>query len=154
MDRNGADKGARLRILIVEDDARIAMDTEDALVQTGCEVVGVANRCQTAVELCGAEHPDLVVMDISLAGERDGVEAAILIRQLFDIPTLFVSGQNTSDLVPRASEARALGWISKPLDRRKLASAVEKARHHASEPKRAQLRSGSATAPVNEASRP
>jgi two-component system, response regulator PdtaR len=122
---------ARLRILIVEDDALIAMDTEDALVQAGCEVVGVANRCQTAVELCGAERPDLVVMDISLAGKRDGVEAAKIIRKLFDIAVLFLSGQTTSDLVPRASEAKAVGWLSKPLDRRKLSTAIDKARRRA-----------------------
>lgn len=129
MEHNGADKSAvRLRTLVVEDDPLIAMDTEDALVEAGCVVIGSADRCQTALALIEAERPDLVVMDVSLAGERDGVEAAILIRNLFDIPALFISGQTSSDLVPRASEAKAVGWLSKPLDRRKLVTAIDKAR--------------------------
>jgi CheY-like chemotaxis protein len=117
-----------LRILVVEDDPLIAMDTEDTLVQAGCVVIGVADRCQTAVEIAGAERPDLVVMDISLGGRRDGVEAAVLIRKQYDIPALFVSAQSGCGLAARASEAKPLGWLSKPFDKRQLLSAIEKAR--------------------------
>ena len=56
-------------------------------------------------------------MDIGLAGKRDGVEGAVVIRKRYDIPTLFVSGQFDGLLVARAREAEALAWLSKPLDK-------------------------------------
>jgi CheY-like chemotaxis protein len=59
---------------------------------------------------------------------RDGVEAAVLIRKQYDIPALFVSAQSSCGLAARASEAKPLGWLSKPFDKRQLLSAIEKAR--------------------------
>lgn len=118
----------RLRVLIVEDEALIALDTEDALTAAGCEIVGWANRCRNALEIARVKRPDLVIMDIALAGRRDGIEAAHLLRRDYNIPTLFTTSQASDDLIARAAGARPLGWLMKPVARTQLVQAVESVR--------------------------
>ena len=114
-----------LRVLIVEDEALMAIDIETTLADAGCEIVGVADRCGTAIQIAEAERPDLVVMDIGLAGKRDGVEGAVVIRKRYDIPTMFVSGQFDGLFVGRAREAEPLAWLSKPLDKEQFLTVVQ-----------------------------
>jgi two-component system, response regulator PdtaR len=117
----------RRRVLIVEDDALLAIDIEDALREAGYDVVGVAERCSRAVDLAGCRRPDVVVMDVRLAGKRDGIETAVIIRQSYDIPSIFATGQPESELGNRADAARPCGWLKKPYQRHQLVEAVSKA---------------------------
>ena len=118
--------GKPRRVLIVEDNWLVAVETEAALLEAGFEVLGIAVTAEEAVRICGAEHPDLVLMDIRLLGQRDGVEAAIEIRSSFDIPAVFVSAHDDPDTRSRAQLARPLGWIAKPVDSHRL---VERLQH-------------------------
>jgi two-component system, response regulator PdtaR len=118
---------ASLRVLIVEDDALIAMAAEQILEEAGHQVVGWADRCRTAVDMVEAERPDLVVMDISLAGNRDGVDAAIIIRRRYGTPAVFVSAERRRDVLARAQEAEPAGWVVKPFDGRELVAAINAA---------------------------
>jgi CheY-like chemotaxis protein len=79
------------RILIVEDEMFVAMDIEAAVIKAGHKVVGFAGTAERAVTLADEMRPDLVLMDIRLPGDRDGIDAAVEIRQLFDIPSLLIS---------------------------------------------------------------
>jgi two-component system, response regulator PdtaR len=115
---------AARRILIVEDEVLLAMDIEASLREAGYEVVGVADRCRTAVELARRKRPDLVVMDVQLAGSRSGVEAARLIRQRYGIPCLFVAAEPARELAVHAAAVDAVGWLPKPASRDRLARAV------------------------------
>jgi CheY-like chemotaxis protein len=91
------------RILIVEDDYLIAMQTEAALTAAGFNVVGTATTAEEAVALAGDERPFLAVMDIRLASRRDGIDAA---RELFHdlgIRCIFATAHDAP-----------LGWLAKP----------------------------------------
>ena len=112
------------RILIVEDEMFVAMDIEAAVIKAGHTVVGFAGTADRAVALADEMRPDLVLMDIRLLGERDGVDAAIEIRQRFDIPSLLISAYSDAETRARAAPARALGFIAKPFDHALLALAL------------------------------
>ncbi len=112
------------RILIVEDEMFVAMDIEAAVIKAGHKVVGFAGTAERAVTLADEMRPDLVLMDIRLPGERDGVDAAIEIRQRFDIPSLIISGYSDAETSARAAPARTLGFIAKPFDHALLALAL------------------------------
>ena len=98
-----------------------AMDIELA---AGHQVVGFAGTAERAVALADELHPDLVLMEIRLRGERDGVDAAIEIRHRFDIPSLIISAFSDAQTRERAGPARVLGFISKPFDRALLEIAL------------------------------
>ena len=112
------------RILIVEDEMFVALDIEAAVIKAGHKVVGFAGTAERAVALADEMRPDLVLMDICLPGDRDGVDAAIEIRQRFDIPSLIISAYSDTDTRSRAAPARALGFIAKPFDHALLALAL------------------------------
>jgi CheY-like chemotaxis protein len=112
------------RILIVEDEMFVAMDIEAAVIKAGHKVIGFAGTAERAVALADEMRPDLVLMDIRLPGDRDGVDAAIEIRQRFDIPSLLISAYADAETRARAEPARALGFIAKPFDHALLALAL------------------------------
>ena len=104
------------RILIVEDELFVAMDIELVVLKAGHQPVGFAGTAERAVALAGELHPDLVLMDIRLRGDRDGIDAAIEIRERFDIPCLVISAHTDARTRERAVPAQVLGFISKPFD--------------------------------------
>jgi len=112
------------RILIVEDEMFVAIDIEAAVIKAGHKVVGFAGTAERAIALADEMRPDLVLMDIRLPGDRDGVDAAIEIRQRFDIPSLIISAYSDAETRARAAPARALGFIAKPFDHALLALAL------------------------------
>jgi CheY-like chemotaxis protein len=112
------------RILIVEDEMFVALDIEAAVIKAGHRVVGFAGTAERAVAMADEMRPDLVLMDIRLPGKSDGVDAAIEIRQRFDIPSLIISAYSDTETRERARPARALGFIPKPFDHALLALAL------------------------------
>ena len=129
----GSDRGlraslsARQKILIVDDELWAALDMEWVVQTLGHEVVGPAATAEMAIELAGRVRPNLVLMDIRLANNSDGVAAAIEIRQRFDIPSLFVSAHGDPIMRSRAAAARPLGFIEKPFSPESLELAIEAA---------------------------
>ena len=121
-----ASLSAKQKILIVDDELWAALDMEVVLT-LGHEVIGPAATAQKAIELAGRERPNLVLMDIRLANNSDGVAAAIEIRQRFDIPSLFVSAHGDPIMRSRAEAAHPLGFIEKPFSPESLALAIEAA---------------------------
>jgi DNA-binding NarL/FixJ family response regulator len=114
-------------ILIVDDELWAALDMEWVVRQLRHEVVGPAATAEEAIELAEAARPDLVLMDIRLANDSDGVAAAIEIRQRFNIPSLFVSAHGDPTTRKRAIAARPSGFIEKPFTPESLALAIEAA---------------------------
>ena len=113
------------RILIVEDELFVAMDIESVVLRAGHQVVGFAGTAEGAIALAQETGPDLVLMDIRLAGARDGIDAAIEIRERFDIPSLIISAYTDAPTRERAMPARPLGFITKPFDHKLLAIALD-----------------------------
>lgn len=102
------------RILVVEDDFLISMSVEDALVHAGFEVVGVSRTAEDAIAAAAALRPALAVMDIRLAGKRDGIDAALEIFRRFGIRCIFATAHADTDIQARALAAAPLGWLQKP----------------------------------------
>ena len=110
-----------LNIVVAEDDAIIKMYMEDLLKHAGHNVVGTATSGEDAVARVGELQPDVAVMDIGLKGSLDGIEAALSIRNKYDIPVIFVSG-NSDRFKDEANlnEIRPLATLVKPIDDRQL----------------------------------
>lgn len=120
------------RVLIAEDDYLVALSVEEALAYAGFVVVGVADTADQALRMAGAARPDIVLMDIRLRGERDGISAARDIRQQFGIPCVFATAHDDPGTQHRGEkEAQPLGWITKPFSLRSLVAAVSAAVAHA-----------------------
>ncbi len=101
-------------ILIVEDDFLIALDVEAALTDAGFNVIGVAASADEAIKLAAAHAPSVVLMDIRLAGRRDGIDAALELFESHGIRSVFVSAHSDEEARRRAAPAQPLGWIEKP----------------------------------------
>lgn len=106
------------RILIVEDQYFVAIDSELNLRSAGFECVGLATTAADAVDLAERERPDLILMDIRLAGPGDGVDAAVLIYERFGIRCIFASAHADTKVRQKADRARPLGWLDRIRGRR------------------------------------
>ena len=95
------------RILIVEDEAIVALDLEGRLARMGYEAVGRATSGEDAIALALAHRPDLVLMDIRLSGEMDGISAADEIRRSIRAPVIFLTAYSEDATLNRAKIGRA-----------------------------------------------
>lgn len=125
--RGEAGANGPARILIVEDEWFIAIESEAVLCEAGFDVVGIAVSAEEAVELTERHRPDLVLMDIRLRGARSGVDAAREIRQRFDIACLFATAHSEQSVRADAEASAPAGWLAKPFSDRQLVAAVKKA---------------------------
>jgi two-component system, response regulator PdtaR len=114
-------------ILLVEDDFLVSMEMETGLEEAGYEVAGIAATAEDAVALAAERRPALVVMDIRLAGDRDGVDAAVEIYRTLGIRSIFASAHGDAGTRARAEAAQPLGWVAKPYRVETLVKAVEQA---------------------------
>ncbi|MHC1743633.1 MAG: response regulator [Syntrophobacteraceae bacterium] len=115
------------RILIVEDEVIVALDIQDRLADLGYAVAGVADRGKEALELAAATRPDLVLMDIRLKGEMDGITAAEEIRQRWRIPVIFLTAFSEDSTLQRAKLSEPFGYLIKPFEDREIQAAIEMA---------------------------
>ena len=124
------------RIVVVEDDRVVARDIAAQLGRMGHTVLATLPRGEDAVTLAMQERPDLVLMDIRLDGRIDGIEAARAIRELCQIPVIFLTAYADDQTLERAAGTEASGYLLKPLDESQLRTSIEMALHkHAAERK-------------------
>ena len=105
----------------------IAQDIRNNLENDGYGVAGQTDSAEAAVKLAGELHPDLVLMDIGLKGEMDGIEAARQIRTRFDLPVIFLTASADQSTLDRARQAEPYGYFLKPYRERELVIAIEMA---------------------------
>ncbi len=115
--------------LICEDEALIARDLTGRLEELGFEVIAAVDAGDAALHVVGERQPDVVLMDIHIKGELDGVETATLMRERFDLPVVFVTAWADQQTVARAAASRPYGYIIKPFTNAEVRSAVEIALH-------------------------
>jgi len=113
------------RIYIVENESLIAMEISDRLTQLGYNICGRATRGEQAVEDILRANPDIVLMDIRLAGELNGIETAAKLRQLLDVPIVFLSAFSDPQLVEGAICTGAFGYLVKPFEERELHATLQ-----------------------------
>jgi signal transduction histidine kinase/DNA-binding NarL/FixJ family response regulator len=112
-------------VLIVEDESIVALDLKQRLQTLGYEVVAVVASGEEAIEQVASTQPDLVLMDIKLKGQMDGVEAAEVIRTRFDLPVIFLTAYADKETLDRAKQTRPYGYLVKPFEDRDLRTTVE-----------------------------
>jgi CheY-like chemotaxis protein len=109
-----------LKILIVEDEFFIALDTEEQAKSLGHTVIGIAVSADEAIRMAGEQKPDIVLMDIRLSGPTDGITAALDIRSRYGIPSIFVTANTDPSTLLRAKAIEPLGVLEKPLTKERL----------------------------------
>lgn len=117
------------RILIVEDEHIVAMGIKRMLKNLGYTVTGVASSGMDAISKAESTFPDLVLMDIMLKGELDGIEAAKEIKERFNLPVVYLTAYSDSNILERAKKTGPFGYIVKPFDEKDLHSNIEIALH-------------------------
>ena len=115
------------RILVVEDDRIIARSLRMILEQSGYEVTAVASTGQAAIREANETKPDLILMDIILDDEMDGIEATRVIRSHLNIPVIYLTAYSDHATRERADETQPFGYLSKPIMRDDLRRIVEQA---------------------------
>ena len=117
------------RVLIVEDESLIAEEIHDRLTRLNYEVVGIEDTAERAWAAASATKPDVVLMDIRLKGEVDGIQAAERIRRELDIPSIYLTAHTDADTIDRAKKTAPLGYLLKPFQERDLFVTLEIALH-------------------------
>jgi two-component system, response regulator PdtaR len=112
--RDQASATSAIKILLVEDEVFVAMDAEAILTAAGYEIVGNAVSGDEAVAKVASLAPDLVLMDIRLIGERDGIDAAHEIKRSFGTPIIFVTANTDPITQARAMQAQPVAIVPKP----------------------------------------
>ena len=116
------------RILIVEDEGLIALHIEEMLTNAGFEVPELFPSGEDAIAyLATAPPPDIILMDIGLAGPMNGIQAARLIREKADIPVIFLTAYNDRHHLREAAEVSPYGYLTKPFTAKDLVAALEAA---------------------------
>ena len=115
------------KILIVEDDELVALFVQLKVEMFGYQSLGCTSRGDDAIRLTGELKPNLVLMDIRLAGEMDGIDAANAIHQQFSIPVVFLTSNISDETLERAKHVEAFGYIIKPFTDQELRTGIEMA---------------------------
>jgi PAS domain S-box-containing protein len=117
------------RIMLVDDEAIITMQLEKRLASMGYEVVGIASSGEQSLHLARELKPDLVLMDIVMPGDVDGIEAASRIRSELDIPIVFLTAFADETYLERAKGADPFGYLVKPFHEKEVHASIEVALH-------------------------
>lgn len=116
-----------IKILIVEDETIVAKDIEQSLRALGYQVLGIAVTGAAALQLAEETAPDLVLMDIKLKGEMDGIATAERIRKRFDLPVVFLTAFSDEGTLQRAKVTEPFGYLLKPFEERELHTSIQMA---------------------------
>jgi len=113
-------------VIIVEDDLILNLLYENYLERLDFETEGELVYGKTAIETAKKIDPDLIIMDISLEGEIDGIEAMLKIREFSDVPVIYITGNSDPYHVERATETDYLDYLTKPIEFEDLEKAIAK----------------------------
>jgi CheY-like chemotaxis protein len=133
---NGSLADYEPRALIVEDETLIAEELKERLERFGFYVIAAVDSAEEGIQIATTERPDLVLMDVRLRGEMDGVQAAAEIRQRVDVPVIYLTAYSDHVTLDRAKHTEPYGYVLKPFHERELQVTIELAMHrHALERK-------------------
>ncbi len=113
------------QILIVEDERIIAADIEHSLKKRGYGVVGIASSGEKALELVSLHQPDLILMDVVLKGDMNGISTVKRVRETHDIPVIWLTAHSDKSTIQQIKMTQPHGYILKPINQRELFSTVE-----------------------------
>lgn len=114
-----------LRILIVEDEPIISDDIESTLISNHYDIAGKAYSSTQALDMLVNRYPDLVLLDISIKGDKDGIDIAAIIREKYHIPFIYLTSFSDKLTLDRAKPTMPYGYIVKPFKDRDLLTSIE-----------------------------
>lgn len=114
-------------ILIVEDSFIVAYHLQTTLEGEGYAVLDKCDSGEAAIELISKVKPDLVLMDIMLAGQLDGIQTASIIKTKFNIPVVYITALTDKDTISRAKVTEPYGYLTKPFEDREIFTVIEMA---------------------------
>ncbi len=117
----------KAKILVVEDEQIVALDIKAMLQRLGYVVTGLAPTGEAAITKADLSRPDLVLMDIKLRGDMDGIEAAQVVKERFGIPVIYLTANTDQETYQRAMATGPLGYLQKPFELEVLAETIAKA---------------------------
>jgi two-component system response regulator LytT len=118
---------SKINVLVVEDESIVSKDIQHSLKKLGYNVVGASATAEKAIELAKSENPDVVLMDIMLKGEMNGIEAANEIRKSCAIPVIFLTAYADESTLSKAKVTEPYGYILKPFKEIDLHTTIEMA---------------------------
>lgn len=113
------------KVVVVEDDKFISAIFTMFLRELGHELVGRCANGTEAIDLCHRLRPDVVLMDIHLEGELDGIQTAEQLRRELDIPVIYVSSDTSSQVIKRAIVSNSYGYLVKPVNKKELGISID-----------------------------
>ena len=117
----------KTRIQIVEDEAIITMEIESQLQKLGYEITSIVDTGNKAIRKAEEDKPDLILMDIRIKGEMDGIDATDEIRKRFGIPVIFSTAHLDHERIERVNIAMPFGYVLKPIQEKDLKVTIEMA---------------------------
>lgn len=118
------------RIMVVDDEWLTRLQVNEMLEDLGYEVVGMAETGKEAIEMARDLEPDLILMDVVMPGELDGIDAAKQITSEQGIPIIFISGYGEPELIEKAKTIEPFGYVMKPFDEKEVRAFIEIALHN------------------------
>lgn len=115
------------RIMIVEDEWLVAEEINKCFQKLGYTVTSVVPSGEVAVQKAEEDRPDLILMDIVLQGEMDGIDAARQIRSRFNIPVVYLTANADKKVLERVKTTEPFGYLIKPFEERELHATIEMA---------------------------
>jgi PAS domain S-box-containing protein len=119
------------KVLIVEDEPIVALDLQQELEKFGCEVVALAESADEALIAAEESLPDLALMDLHIAGSLDGIQTARLLRDAYQVPSIFLTAYSDDVTIERAVREMPYGYLTKPFQTRELKATLQVALHKA-----------------------
>ena len=117
----------KVNILVVEDESIVSKDIQHSLKKLGYNVIGASSTAEKAVDMAESLHPDIILMDIMLKGEMNGIEAAEIIRKRFSIPIIFLTAYADEATLAKAKVTEPHGYILKPFKEIDIHTSIEMA---------------------------
>ncbi|MDG6257855.1 MAG: response regulator [Methanomicrobiaceae archaeon] len=117
------------RVLIVEDEMIVALELKETLQRLGYTVVASVDNGYDAIKMAGRLQPDVVLMDIRIRGDMDGIETAERLFSLYDVPVIYLTAHSDNETLRKAINTTPAGYLVKPVNERALYSNIEMAIH-------------------------
>jgi len=118
---------SKIKILVVEDEIIIAMEIADRLSSMGYDVLRIVANGEMAINVVMQDKPDLILMDIMIQGDMDGIDTATKIRKFSDVPVIYLTANADEATLQRAKVSDAFGYLIKPFEEKELNTTIEMA---------------------------
>ena len=116
---------AKVNILIVEDEAIVALDIKRTILKMGFSVTDMVTNYDDAIKSVEEKKPDILLLDINLKNSKDGIETATAIKKIVDVPILYLTAFSDDETIKRAVQTNPIGYLVKPFKQEDLKSVLQ-----------------------------